>query len=77
MSKRTLIQVVGLAAIGSLSGFWVALSERSQAAAAPPGAVIAKATSVSERETATASQETKKPHILVIFGDDIGQTNIS
>src|SRR5262245_38257580 len=27
--------------------------------------------------TAGAAQEAKKPNILVIFGDDIGQTNIS
>jgi arylsulfatase len=67
---------LGLVAISSVAGFWVAMSERSRAANAPVCAISNEASLAAVREPAN-NQEPKKPNILVIFGDDIGQTNVS
>jgi arylsulfatase A-like enzyme len=64
----TNIRALALVAAGSLLGFVAAIWERSQPAlAAPPNESI----------SAAATQDAKKPNILVIFGDDIGISNIS
>jgi arylsulfatase A-like enzyme len=66
--KGTNIRALALVAAGSLLGFVAAIWERSRPAhAAPPNEAI----------SAAPTQNATKPNILVIFGDDIGTSNIS
>jgi arylsulfatase len=60
--NRASIRTIAVVAMASSLGYVAASAERA-------GTAVAVA--------AASAQESKKPNILVIFGDDIGQTNIS
>src|SRR4029077_14667607 len=71
MHKHVASRGVALVAIGALLGFAAATIFESRRVPATP---FSPPTSPA---TTSSAQEGKKPNILVIFGDDIGRTNIS
>jgi len=71
MHKRAAVHGVGLVVVGAFLGFAAATVDLSGTVAAAPSSPASLAA------TASGVQAEKKPNILVIFGDDIGQTNIS
>src|SRR3954453_1043414 len=74
--RTTTLQALALIAIGSLIGYAAATSERSRTArAAPPPAGSGGAAAAGS--SAAAARAGKTPNILVIFGDDIGISNLS
>ena len=84
MGRSVRSQTILVLAAGALLGYLAAsgdlnLFPNAQAAPRTPcGAGPADATgSATEGTVAKAQDSTRKPNILVIFGDDIGQTNVS
>ncbi len=78
MIMRSRLNTALVLALGGLSGWLVGSARMSvpvKAADGPPPASLASAP-LPPRSTGTA-QGARKPHIVIIWGDDIGQSNIS
>jgi arylsulfatase A-like enzyme len=82
MSKRLGFQTLAMVALGAGLGYLVAVAgagrpraaSADDAVAADPNAALARR---NQEVTARAAAAGRKPNILVIWGDDIGQSNIS
>src|SRR5262245_44578652 len=92
MHRRTTLHMAAVLAVGAALGYAAAAgrlrfgssvgaaSEASRPAPAATSVPVAPCCELSNREQLLAratAQEGKKPNILVIFGDDIGITNVS
>jgi arylsulfatase A-like enzyme len=84
MRTRTTLAAATLLVVGTLLG-WLAGSGRGEAVLvargeprkADPSAPAALFVQADKKDPAPAGGDGKKPNILVIFGDDIGQSNVS